>query len=79
MTFPLAVGFYAAHHISMDWGSILLIAMGAQWYTLFNVAARHTLPHEHPERVFQTMIAWARYAGIMDYDSDSRTVFVAHA
>ena len=39
MTFPLVVGFYAAHHISMDWGSILLIAMGTQWYVLFNVIA----------------------------------------
>jgi NitT/TauT family transport system permease protein len=39
MTFPLVVGFYAAHHISMDWGSILLIAMGTQWYILFNVIA----------------------------------------
>jgi NitT/TauT family transport system permease protein len=39
MTFPLVVGFYAAHHISMDWGSILLIALGTQWYILFNVIA----------------------------------------
>ena len=39
MTFPFVVGFYAAHHISMDWGSILLIAMGTQWYILFNVIA----------------------------------------
>ena len=39
MTFPFVVGFYAAHHISMDWGSILLIGMGTQWYILFNVIA----------------------------------------
>ena len=39
MTFPFVVGFYAAHHISMNWGSILLIAMGTQWYILFNVIA----------------------------------------
>ncbi|MGC3991055.1 MAG: ABC transporter permease subunit [Chthoniobacteraceae bacterium] len=39
MTFPFVVGFYVAQHISMNWGSILLIAMGTQWYILFNVIA----------------------------------------
>ncbi|SFM63537.1 ABC transporter permease subunit [Variovorax sp. OV329] len=39
MTFPLVVGWFAASHISLDWGSILLIAMGTQWYILFNVIA----------------------------------------
>ena len=39
MTFPLVVGFFVASHISMNWGSILLIAMGTQWYILFNVIA----------------------------------------
>ena len=39
MTFPLVVGFFVAAHIAMNWGSILLIAMGTQWYILFNVIA----------------------------------------
>jgi NitT/TauT family transport system permease protein len=39
MTFPIVVGFFVAAHISMNWGSILLIAMGTQWYILFNVIA----------------------------------------
>ena len=39
MTFPLVVGLFVAGHISMNWGSILLIAMGTQWYILFNVIA----------------------------------------
>ncbi len=39
MTFPIVVGFFVAGHISMNWGSILLIAMGTQWYILFNVIA----------------------------------------
>ena len=39
MTFPLVVGFFVAAHITMNWGSILLIAMGTQWYILFNVIA----------------------------------------
>jgi len=39
MTFPLVVGWFVAAHIPIDWGSILLIAMGTQWYILFNVIA----------------------------------------
>ena len=39
MTFPVVVGFFVATQTSMNWGSILLIAMGTQWYILFNVIA----------------------------------------
>ncbi|HEX7690167.1 MAG TPA: ABC transporter permease subunit [Burkholderiaceae bacterium] len=39
MTFPVVVGWFVATHISINWGSILLIAMGTQWYILFNVVA----------------------------------------
>jgi NitT/TauT family transport system permease protein len=39
MTFPIVVGFFVASHITLNWGSILLIAMGTQWYILFNVIA----------------------------------------
>jgi len=39
MTFPFVVGFFVAAHIGINWGSILLIAMGTQWYILFNVIA----------------------------------------
>lgn len=39
MTFPFVVGFFVAHSISMNWGSVLLIALGTQWYILFNVIA----------------------------------------
>ncbi len=39
MTFPLVVGYFVHHHISMNWGSIFLLAMGAQWYLLFNLAS----------------------------------------
>ncbi|MBV9491932.1 MAG: ABC transporter permease subunit, partial [Verrucomicrobia bacterium] len=39
MTFPLIVGLYVAWHIDMNWGSVFLIAMGTQWYILFNVIA----------------------------------------
>jgi len=39
MTFPIVVGVFVAWHVSINWGSILLIAMGTQWYILFNVIA----------------------------------------
>ena len=39
MTFPIVVGFFVATHVTLNWGSILLIAMGTQWYILFNVIA----------------------------------------
>lgn len=39
MTFLFIVGFFVKWNISINWGSILLIAMGTQWYILFNVIA----------------------------------------
>ncbi|MDE2368014.1 MAG: ABC transporter permease subunit [Burkholderiales bacterium] len=39
MTFPIVVGWFVGAHIGMNWGSIGLIAMGTQWYILFNVVA----------------------------------------
>ena len=39
MTFPFMVGFFVASNIPINWGSIILIAMGTQWYILFNVIA----------------------------------------
>ena len=32
------------------------------------------LPYENPERILQTMIAWGRYAGLMDYDANTKMV-----
>ncbi len=37
MTFPFLLGFFVAHHIPIDWGSILLRALGPQWYILCSV------------------------------------------
>jgi NitT/TauT family transport system permease protein len=39
MTFPFIVAFFIGSHISINWGSILLMALGTQWYILFNVIA----------------------------------------
>ncbi|MFN6539423.1 MAG: ABC transporter permease [Nostoc sp. EkiNYC01] len=37
--FPFATLFFIRTHISIDWGSILLMSLGAQWYILFNSIA----------------------------------------
>lgn len=37
--FPFATLFFIRNSISLDWGSILLMSLGAQWYILFNVIA----------------------------------------
>ncbi|OIQ69380.1 aliphatic sulfonates import ATP-binding protein SsuB [mine drainage metagenome] len=34
------------------------------------------LPYDNPEKTFQTMIAWGRYAGLMDFNAKSGMVFV---
>ncbi|MCC6193236.1 MAG: ABC transporter permease subunit [Burkholderiales bacterium] len=39
MTFPFMVGFFVASHVPLDFGSVLLMALGTQWYILFNVIA----------------------------------------
>ena len=37
--FPLATVLFLRTHLSLNWGSILLMALGAQWYILFNTIA----------------------------------------
>ena len=39
MTFPFMVAFFIATNIPINFGSILLMALGTQWYILFNVIA----------------------------------------
>ncbi|MCP9773768.1 ABC transporter permease subunit [Synechococcus sp. Tobar12-5m-g] len=45
--FPFATVFFIRTHVSIDWGSILLMALGAQWYILFNsIAGAQTIPSD---------------------------------
>ena len=34
------------------------------------------LPYDKPDQLFDTLIAWGRYAELIDYDQDSHTVFM---
>ncbi|ATY12670.1 sulfonate ABC transporter permease [Amycolatopsis sp. AA4] len=45
--FPLITAVLLATGISLDWGGILLMSLGAQWYILFNViAGASAIPHD---------------------------------
>jgi NitT/TauT family transport system permease protein len=37
--FPFAAMWFIHAHISLNWGGVLLMALGAQWYILFNTIA----------------------------------------
>jgi NitT/TauT family transport system permease protein len=39
MLFPLVIAGLTAAGVSLDWGSVLLMLLGTQWYILFNVIA----------------------------------------
>jgi len=50
MTFPFVVALFIALSIPMNFGSILLIALGTQWYILFNIiAVAMTIPTDLKE------------------------------
>ncbi|PPS41498.1 ABC transporter permease subunit [Chroococcidiopsis sp. TS-821] len=43
--FPFATLFFIRSHISIEWGSIILMSLGAQWYILFNsIAGAQSIP-----------------------------------
>ncbi len=45
--FPFAIAMFLALHISINWGCILLMALGSQWYVLFNViAGAQSIPND---------------------------------
>ncbi len=39
MLFPLVIAVLKAAGVSLDWGSVVLMLLGTQWYILFNVIA----------------------------------------
>ena len=50
MTFPWVVYLFVKTGIHINYGSILLIAMGTQWYILFNViAGAMSIPNDMKE------------------------------
>lgn len=62
MTFPFMVGWFVAKNISLNFGSVLLIALGTQWYILFNViAGASSIPSDLKESAATFGLKGVRY------------------
>jgi NitT/TauT family transport system permease protein len=61
--FPLATLVFVAWHIPLDAGAILLMALGAQWYILFNViAGASAIPSDLREAMTNLQVSgWLRW------------------
>lgn len=65
--FPFVTMFLVATGISLDWGGIVLMMLGAQWYVLFNVVAgAQAIPGDLREAMANLRIGgwkwWKRFA-----------------
>ena len=59
LLFPFAIVIFLALHLSLDYGAIFLMALGSQWYILFNVIAEASaIPTELREMADQFRFPW---------------------
>jgi NitT/TauT family transport system permease protein len=59
LLFPFAIVIFLALHLSLDYGAIFLMALGSQWYILFNViAGASAIPTELREMADQFGFPW---------------------
>ncbi|MGA2829953.1 MAG: ABC transporter permease subunit [Streptosporangiaceae bacterium] len=59
LLFPFAIVIFLALGISLNFGGILLMALGAQWYILFNViAGASAIPTDLRELMDQFRVPW---------------------
>lgn len=61
--FPFATLFFIHSHISINWGCVLLMALGAQWYILFNsIAGAQSVPTDLREMATDVGLkGWKRW------------------
>jgi len=61
--FPFATVVFVAWHIPLDFGAVLLMALGAQWYILFNViAGASAIPSDLREAMTSLRVGgWLRW------------------
>jgi NitT/TauT family transport system permease protein len=61
--FPFATVVFVAWHVPLDLGSVLLMALGAQWYILFNViAGASAIPSDLREAMTSLRVSgWLRW------------------
>lgn len=65
--YPIVVTVFVAWHISLNWGAIALMLLGAQWYILFNtVAGAQAIPTDLREAMSDMRVGgllwWRRFA-----------------
>jgi NitT/TauT family transport system permease protein len=68
LTFPIVVSCFVAMHVTnLNWGSILLIAMGTQWYLLFNViAGAMAIPNDMKEAAqMNGLTGWSLWRNVI--------------
>jgi NitT/TauT family transport system permease protein len=59
LLFPFAIVIFLALHLPLDYGAIFLMALGSQWYILFNViAGASAIPTELREMADQFRFPW---------------------
>jgi NitT/TauT family transport system permease protein len=63
LLFPFAIVVFVAWHIPLDAGAVLLMALGAQWYILFNViAGASAIPSDLREAMTSLRVrGWLRW------------------
>jgi NitT/TauT family transport system permease protein len=65
--FPFAIAMFVALHISINCGCILLMALGSQWYVLFNViAGAQSIPNDLREMADSIGLkGWRRWRALI--------------
>ena len=59
LLFPFAIVIFLALHLSLNYGGIFLMALGSQWYILFNViAGASAIPTDLRELMDQFRVPW---------------------
>ncbi|HTZ55235.1 MAG TPA: ABC transporter permease subunit [Candidatus Acidoferrum sp.] len=63
IVFPFATLAFITYHIPINWGCIVLMALGAQWYVLFNtIAGAQSIPTELREMTSDLEVTgWLRW------------------
>ncbi len=61
--FPIVAAVLVATHVGLDWGGIVLMALGAQWYVLFNaIAGAMAIPSDLREAMASLGVTgWLRW------------------
>ena len=62
--FPIATAVLVATGVSLNWGGIVLMSLGAQWYILFNViAGASSIPNDLREAAAESAAAQRHCGG----------------